>query len=194
MNDQFEQKKWKDIRAGEIIKIHANETLPCDMVLLSTSDSTGVAYVQTINLDGESNLKTRYAKQETLAKTPEKEKISGLIKCEKPNRNIYGFHANMDVDGKRLSLGPSNIILRGCELKNTTWSIGVAVYCGRETKVMLNSSGAPSKRSRLETRMNREIIILSFFLIALCTIVSICAAVWLRRNRDKLNTMPFYRK
>ncbi|OAY39167.1 hypothetical protein MANES_10G072200v8 [Manihot esculenta] len=194
VNDQFEQKKWKDIRAGEIIKIHANETLPCDMVLLSTSDSTGVAYVQTINLDGESNLKTRYAKQETLAKTPEKEKISGLIKCEKPNRNIYGFHANMDVDGKRLSLGPSNIILRGCELKNTTWSIGVAVYCGRETKVMLNSSGAPSKRSRLETRMNREIIILSFFLIALCTIVSICAAVWLRRNRDKLNTMPFYRK
>lgn len=194
VNDSFVEKKWRDIRVGEIIKISANDTLPCDMVLLSTSDSTGVAYVQTINLDGESNLKTRYAKQETQLKNPEKDKISGLMKCEKPNRNIYGFQANMEIDGKRVSLGPSNIILRGCELKNTSWAIGVAVYAGRETKVMLNNSGAPSKRSRLETRMNREIIILSFFLVGLCTIVCICAGIWLRRNKDKLNTLLFYRK
>ncbi|KAG6760547.1 hypothetical protein POTOM_037070 [Populus tomentosa] len=136
----------------------------------------------------------QYAKQDTLSKIPEKEKIGGLIKCEKPNRNIYGFQANMDVDGKRLSLGPSNIILRGCELKNTAWAIGVAVYCGRETKAMLNSSGAPSKRSWLESRMNSEIIVLSVFLIALCTVVSVSAAVWLRRHRDELDTMPFYRR
>lgn len=194
VNNQFQPKKWKDIQVGEIIKIEASETLPCDMVLLSTSDPTGVAYVQTINLDGESNLKTRYAKQETLSMVPEKDKISGLIMCEKPNRNIYGFHANMEIDGKRLSLGPSNIILRGCEVKNTAWAFGVAVYAGRETKAMLNSSGAPSKRSRLETRMNKEIILLSFFLAALCTVVSACAAVWLRQHRHELNDLPFYRK
>lgn len=191
---QFQQKKWKDIRVGEIIKVSGNESLPCDMVLLSTSDSTGVVYIQTTNLDGESNLKTRYAKQETQMKNPLEEKIGGLIKCEKPNRNIYGFQANMDIDGKRISLGPSNIILRGCELKNTDWAIGVAVYAGRETKAMLNNSGAPSKRSRLETRMNREIILLSIFLVTLCTIVCICHGVWLRRHRDELDLMQFYRK
>lgn len=194
VNDQFQLKRWKDIRVGEIIKVHANETLPCDMVLLSTSDATGVAYVQTINLDGESNLKTRYAKQETFLKVPEKDKITGLIKCEKPNRNIYGFQANMDIDGKRLSLGPSNIVLRGCELKNTAWALGVVVYAGRETKAMLNSSGAQSKRSRLETQMNFQIIILSLFLAALCIVVSVCAAVWLRRHRNELDDMPFYRR
>ncbi|TYH51026.1 hypothetical protein ES332_D10G245900v1 [Gossypium tomentosum] len=194
VDDQFQEKKWKNIQVGEIIKIYANETIPCDMVLLSTSDPTGVAYVQTINLDGESNLKTRYAKQETLMKIPENDKVIGLIKCEKPNRNIYGFQANMEVDGKQLSLGPSNIILRGCELKNTAWAVGVAVYAGRETKAMLNSSGAPSKRSRLETHMNLEIIFLSLFLIALCTVVSICAAVWLRRHRKELDYLPFYRR
>lgn len=194
VNGQFQHKKSKDIRVGEIIKVFANETLPCDMVVLSTSDPTGVAYILTINLDGESNLKTRYAKQETLAKNLESEKISGLIKCEKPNRNIYGFQANMEIDGKRMSLGPSNIVLRGCMLKNTAWAIGVAVYAGRETKVMLNSSGAPSKRSRLETHMNKEIIYLSIFLVSLCTVVSICAAVWLRRHRDELDFMPFYRR
>ncbi|CAN4111326.1 unnamed protein product [Withania somnifera] len=194
LDGKFQEKKWKDIRVGEIIKISSSGTIPCDMVLLSTSDPTGVAYIQTINLDGESNLKTRYAKQETQMKVPEKDSISGMIKCEKPNRNIYGFHANMEIDGKRVSLGPSNIILRGCELKNTSWAVGVAVYAGRETKAMLNSSGAPSKRSRLETRMNREIIILSIFLIALCTLVSICAGFWLRDHKDELNTIPFYRK
>lgn len=194
LDGQFQEKKWKEIKVGEIIKLSSSGTIPCDMVLLSTSDPTGVAYIQTINLDGESNLKTRYAKQETQMKMPEKDSISGMIKCEKPNRNIYGFHANMEIDGKRVSLGPSNIILRGCELKNTSWAIGVAVYAGRETKAMLNNSGAPSKRSRLETRMNREIIILSFFLVALCTLVSICAGVWLRHHKDELNTIPFYRK
>lgn len=79
-------------------------------------------------------------------------------------------------------------------MKNTSWALGVAVYCGSETKAMLNSSGAPSKRSRLETRMNSEIIILSFFLVALCTITSTCAGVWLRRHKDELNTLPYYRK
>ncbi|KAJ6767584.1 PHOSPHOLIPID-TRANSPORTING ATPASE [Salix koriyanagi] len=194
VDDEFQQKKWKDIQVGEILKIQANETFPCDIVLLSTSEPTGVAFVQTVNLDGESNLKTRYAKQETISKIPEEEMINGLIKCERPNRNIYGFQANMEVEGKRLSLGPSNILLRGCELKNTAWAIGVAVYCGRETKAMLNSSGAPSKRSHLETRMNFETIILSLFLTLLCSIVSVCAAVWLRHRKDELDILPFYRR
>lgn len=193
-DDGFREKKWKNVQVGEIIKISANDTLPCDMVLLSTSDPTGVAYVQTINLDGESNLKTRYARQETILRMAQKDRISGLIKCEKPSRNIYGFQANMEIDGKRMSLGPSNIVLRGCELKNTAWAIGVAVYCGRETKAMLNNSGAPSKRSRLEMHMNRESIFLSLFLISLCTIVSVLAAVWLRRHKDELDYLPFYRK
>lgn len=194
VDGKFQQVRWKDIRVGEIIRVFADETLPCDMVVLSTSDSTGVAYVQTTNLDGESNLKTRYAKQETQMKNLESERINGLIKCEKPNRNIYGFQANMDVDGKHISLGPSNIILRGCELKNTEWTVGVAVFAGRETKAMLNNSGAPSKRSRLETCMNREIIFLSIFLCALCAIVSILHGIWLRHHKDELDLMQFFRK
>ena len=159
-------------------------------------DSTppGVAYVQTINLDGESNLKTRYAKQETMP-TPA-EALAGVIKCERPNRNLYGFLATVDLDGRRaVSLGPSNIVLRGCELKNTAWAIGVAVYTGRDTKVMLNSyGGAPSKRSRLETHMNREVIMLAVVLFLLCAIVSLLAGIWLGHHSDELGVIPFFRK
>nr|GFB12109.1 phospholipid-transporting ATPase 1-like [Tanacetum cinerariifolium] len=86
-NNTYQPKKWKDIQVGDVIKFSANETIPCDIVLLSTSDPTGVAYIQTINLDGESNLKTRYAKQETISRTNEDENISGVI------RNLFEqFH------------------------------------------------------------------------------------------------------
>ncbi|KAH9330758.1 hypothetical protein KI387_002866, partial [Taxus chinensis] len=87
---QFSSKKWKNVMVGEVLKIPANETIPCDIVLLETSYPSGIAYVQTINLDGESNLKTRYARPETTAKRPGREPPSGLIRCEQPNRNIYG--------------------------------------------------------------------------------------------------------
>ncbi|KAL8028736.1 hypothetical protein ABFX02_14G180000 [Erythranthe guttata] len=194
-SNNFQSKKWKHIRVGDIIKVSENESIPCDMVLLSTSDPTGVAYIQTTNLDGESNLKTRYAKQETQTRNLENGDIGVIvIKCEKPNRNIYGFQANMDFEGKRVSLGPSNIVLRGCELRNTKSAIGVAVYTGKETKAMLNNSGAPSKRSRLETRMNREIIYLSIFLVTLCTVVCISHGVWLIKHKDELDLIQFYRK
>ncbi|XP_062215734.1 phospholipid-transporting ATPase 1-like isoform X1 [Phragmites australis] len=189
----FRPKRWKEIQVGEVVRVVANETLPCDMVLLSTSDPTGVAYVQTINLDGESNLKTRYAKQETMPTPPEA--LAGIIKCEKPNRNIYGFLATVDLDGRgAVSLGPSNIVLRGCEIKNTTWAIGVAVYTGRDTKVMLNNSGAPSKRSRLETHMNRETIVLTVVLVLLCSIVTLLAGIWLGDHSDELAVIPYFRK
>ncbi|KAG6513277.1 phospholipid-transporting ATPase 1-like [Zingiber officinale] len=194
---RFLSKRWKEARVGEVLKVLANESIPCDMVLLATSDPTGVAYIQTINLDGESNLKTRYAKQETMARPPGEDHpvdSAGVIRCEQPNRNIYGFLGNMEVDGKRVSLGPANIILRGCELKNTAWVIGVAVYTGSETKVMLNSSGAPSKRSRLETRMNRETLLLSAILIALCSVVAICNGIWLGNHSDDLELAQFFRK
>ncbi|KAK4359561.1 hypothetical protein RND71_021790 [Anisodus tanguticus] len=135
---KFQFKRWKKIWVGEVVKILANETMPCDMVLLGTSDPSGIAYIQTMNLDGESNLKTRYARQETTSLVCEGETISGVIRCEQTNRNIYEFTANMELNGHRFPLIQSNIILRGCQLMNTEWAVGVVVYAGQETKAMLN--------------------------------------------------------
>ncbi|KAL0310089.1 UNVERIFIED_CONTAM: Phospholipid-transporting ATPase 1 [Sesamum radiatum] len=100
--DEFRPKRWKDILPGEVVKISADETIPCDMVLLGTSDPSGIAYIQTMNLDGESNLKTRYARQETNKLVLEGTTISGVIKCEQPNRNIYEFMGNMELKGQRV--------------------------------------------------------------------------------------------
>ncbi|OMO53863.1 Cation-transporting P-type ATPase [Corchorus capsularis] len=191
---EFQLKKWKKIRAGEVVKIHADETIPCDMVLLGTSDPSGLAYIQTMNLDGESNLKTRYARQETVSSVFEGCNISGLIRCEQPNRNIYEFTANMEFNGQKFPLSQSNIVLRGCQLKNTDWIIGVVVYAGQETKAMLNSAISPAKRSKLESYMNRETLWLSVFLLVMCSVVALGMGLWLNRHKDKLDTLPYYRK
>lgn len=147
-----------------------------------------------MNLDGETNLKTRYAKQETQLRFSHNGGVGGILHCERPNRNIYGFQAYLEIDGKRVSLGPSNIVLRGCELKNTSWAIGVVVYAGKETKVMLNNSGPPSKRSRLETQLNRETVILSIMLIGMCTTASVLAGIWLLNHRGELEFTQFFRE
>ncbi|XP_021891920.1 phospholipid-transporting ATPase 1-like [Carica papaya] len=191
---EFRPKKWKKICAGEVVKIHADDTIPCDMVLLGTSDPSGLAYIQTMNLDGESNLKTRYARQETACVVFEGSTVSGLIRCEQPNRNIYEFTANMEFKGQQFSLSQSNIVLRGCQLKNTDWIIGVVVYAGQETKAMLNSAASPTKRSKLETYMNRETLWLSIFLFVMCLVVGLGMGLWLNRHREQLDTMPYYRK
>nr|KJB27655.1 hypothetical protein B456_005G003800 [Gossypium raimondii]KJB27656.1 hypothetical protein B456_005G003800 [Gossypium raimondii]KJB27657.1 hypothetical protein B456_005G003800 [Gossypium raimondii]KJB27658.1 hypothetical protein B456_005G003800 [Gossypium raimondii] len=191
---EFQMKKWKKIRAGEVVKIHADETIPCDMVLLGTSDPSGLAYIQTMNLDGESNLKTRYARQETASSIFEGCNVSGLIRCEQPNRNIYEFTANMEFNGHKFPLSQSNIVLRGCQLKNTGWIIGVVVYAGQETKAMLNSAVSPSKRSKLEGYMNRETFWLSIFLLVMCSVVAVGMGLWLHRHKDELDTLPYYRK
>ena len=100
----------------------------------------------------------------------------------------------IELNGHKVSLSQSNIILRGCQVKNTKWVIGVVVYAGQETKAMLNSAISPSKRSRLEQAMNSETIWLFVFLFILCLVVAIGMCLWLMSHQDAIDTIPYYRK
>lgn len=53
-----------------------------------------------------------------------------------------------------------NMLLRGCKLRNTEWAIGVVVYTGVETGIMMNGSQPFTKTSNLEQRVNNLILIL----------------------------------
>ena len=60
-------KRWEKLRPGDLVVIHKNQQVPADVVLLSSSLPDGICYVETMNLDGETNLKLKKAKDETLA-------------------------------------------------------------------------------------------------------------------------------
>lgn len=64
-NDNNNNKKdtetihWEDIKVGDFILLHNNQEIPADMIILTSSDVSGHVYIETSNIDGETNLKIR---------------------------------------------------------------------------------------------------------------------------------------
>jgi magnesium-transporting ATPase (P-type) len=69
------------------------------MLLLGVSDPKGVCYVETKNLDGETNLKIKNVPKDINNEFSTLDKllnIDGVLLCERPNGALYKFegHAN----------------------------------------------------------------------------------------------------
>lgn len=88
----------------------------------------------------------------------------------------------MDTNVKKISLGADNMILRGCKLRNTEWVIGVTVFTGHDTKIMMNSAKAQYKFSTLEKMSNRAILMVLLTQITLATIASAIGTTWQLEN------------
>lgn len=53
------KRKWASIRPGDFVRLYTNEVIPADILLLKSSEISGMCHIETANLDGESNLKQR---------------------------------------------------------------------------------------------------------------------------------------
>lgn len=65
--------------------------------------------------------------------------LDGVIRSEQPNNRLYNYDGTLAIAGKNHPLDPNTLLLRGAQLRNTSWIYGVAVFTGHETKLMLNS-------------------------------------------------------
>lgn len=143
----------------------------------------GYCYIQTTNLDGESNLKQRYIAKDVVAINEQIEHIDFDFRvfCGSPNMKLYKFNGTIVFNDRRpeVEVNKDNILLRGCKVKNTGFVEGLVLYAGHETKSMLNNKGPRMKRSRLEKVMNGDIVWSIVLLIILCTISALGRKFWI---------------
>ena len=186
---------WKDVRVGDLVKVVNNEFIPSDIVLLGCSDPSDTAYVETANLDGETNLKPKTCVNAD-SKSPSYDwsSLISTVVCPLPNNDIFKFDAYCEtpLDGAstQISLSLNNLLMRGCKLKNTQHAIGVVVYTGNETKMMKNLTKGSHKMSNIESKLNYLIIILFCFQSLCCTIQAIGASVFMSNSSSLWYLVP----
>ncbi|KAM8737013.1 phospholipid-transporting ATPase VD [Acanthopagrus schlegelii] len=182
-------KCWKDVRVGDFIRLSCNEIIPADMLLLYSSDPRGVCYIETANLDGETNLKQRQVVLDLPFQGGEitLENFHSRIECENPNNDLSRFRGYMEhPNGVRVGLHNSNLLLRSCTIRNTETVVGIVVYAGHETKAMMNNSGPRYKRSQLEKRLNTDVLWCVLLLIIMCLTGAVGHGLWVKNLKDPI--------
>ncbi|XP_031381202.1 probable phospholipid-transporting ATPase 8 isoform X2 [Punica granatum] len=180
----FHETRWKKLHVGDLVRVHKDEYFPADLFLISSSYEDGICYVETMNLDGEMNLKLKQSLEVTSSICDESslKEFKAVIRCEDPNENLYSFVGNLHYGGKEYSLSLKQILLRDSKLKNTDYIHGVVVFTGHDTKVMQNSTDPPSKRSKIERRMDKIIYILFTTLITISFVGSFFFGIETRKD------------
>ena len=188
---------WKDVKVGDMVHLSVNEMIPADIVVLRSSDEHGLCYIDTQNLDGETNLKQREVPRGFVDRQQnfQPQDFRSSLECDLPTTKIYRFNGTIiHPTGERVPVGKDNLLLRECVLKNTDFIEGMVVYAGKESKAMLNNDGPRYKRSKLEMQMNRDVIWCVCLLLVMCLMGAIGTAVWLGKFTQYvpfLNTLTF---
>ncbi|KAG0465417.1 hypothetical protein HPP92_019581 [Vanilla planifolia] len=184
---QFAYRNWQKIRVGDVVKVEKDQFFPADLMLLSSSYEDGICYVETMNLDGETNLKVKRSLEVTLFLDDDEsfQDFIGMIRCEDPNPNLYSFVGNFEYEQQLYALDPNQILLRDSKLRNTAYVYGVVIFTGHDSKVMQNATHSPSKRSRIEKKMDGIIYILFCLLVMISLISSIGFAVMTKVGMPK---------
>ncbi|KFY51817.1 hypothetical protein V497_08830 [Pseudogymnoascus sp. VKM F-4516 (FW-969)] len=202
---RFHRDYWKNVQVGDFVRIYNDDQLPADVVIIATSDPDGACYVETKNLDGETNLKVRHALQsgKQIRHARDCERTEFIIESEPPNANLYQYSAaarwtqynekDPDAEGQPMvePIGINNMLLRGCNLRNTEWALAVVIFTGFDTKIMINSGITPSKRSRIARELNWNVVYNFGILFIICLIAALGEGVAFSKDGTSIKYFEF---
>ncbi|XP_043949221.1 phospholipid-transporting ATPase ID isoform X6 [Drosophila biarmipes] len=180
-NGKLVEAKWSEVQVGDVIRLDNNQFVAADTLLLSTSEPNGLCFIETAELDGETNLKAKQCLTETIELGDRHDALwnfNGEIICERPNNLLNKFDGTLIWRSQRFALDNEKILLRGCVLRNTQWCYGVVVFAGVDTKLMQNSGKTQFKSTGVDRLLNFIIIGIVLFLVSICALFAIGCAVW----------------
>ncbi|KAG6922798.1 ATPase phospholipid transporting 8B2, partial [Chelydra serpentina] len=170
-----------NIQVGDIIKLENNNFVTADLLLLSSSEPHSLTYIETAELDGETNLKVKQALTVTAELGLDLQKLSdfnGEVKCEAPNNKLDKFTGTLTLHGEKFALDNEKMLLRGCTIRNTEWCFGLVIYAGPDTKLMQNCGKTTFKRTSIDRLMNVLVLVIFAFLALMCFILAIGNGIW----------------
>ncbi|XP_074851996.1 phospholipid-transporting ATPase ID-like isoform X2 [Carettochelys insculpta] len=181
INGRLKDDKWMNIQVGDIIKLENNNFVTADLLLLSSSEPHSLTYIETAELDGETNLKVKQALTVTAELGDNLQKLTdfcGEVKCEAPNNKLDKFTGTLTIRGEKFALDNEKMLLRGCTIRNTEWCFGLVIYAGPDTKLMQNSGRTTFKRTSIDRLMNVLVLVIFAFLALMCFILAIGNGIW----------------
>ncbi|WPG99859.1 putative haloacid dehalogenase-like hydrolase [Acrodontium crateriforme] len=181
--------KWHALRVGDVVKLERDDMVPADIVLLSSQGANNLAYIETMALDGETNLKHKQPPPALVSKFKTEEAIAAggaEIVVEDPNLDLYSFEGRMTMHEEGCPLTNNEIIYRGSILRNTPEAIGMVIYSGEECKIRMNSNKNPRiKAPSLQAIVNRIVVMIVIFVILLSVFHAMGYAIWQENVEEK---------
>ncbi|KAK5708004.1 drs2 neo1 protein [Elasticomyces elasticus] len=177
----WEWVKWCEITVGDVVKLKRNDDVPADLAILYANGEDGIAYVETMALDGETNLKSKQAPRglRMCSNIPGIRSCAADFVCEDPNRDLYDFNGRVTTNDETSPLTLNEVLYRGSVLRNTTYAIGLVVNSGEECKIRMNANHHPNaKKPRLERYANQVVLTLIGYVVLLSVGVSMGYLIW----------------
>uniref|UniRef100_A0A8C7M4Y0 Phospholipid-transporting ATPase n=1 Tax=Oncorhynchus kisutch TaxID=8019 RepID=A0A8C7M4Y0_ONCKI len=182
IHGSLQKEKWMNVRVGDIIKLENNQFVAADLLLLSSSEPHSLCYIETAELDGETNMKVRQSLSVTaeLGDPNSLASFDGEVVCEPPNNKLDRFCGLLCWRDCKYPLSNHNMLLRGCVLRNTETCYGLVIFAGPDTKLMQNSGRTKFKRTSIDRLMNTLVLWIFGFMVCMGVILAVGNAVWER--------------
>lgn len=196
------KREWKDLRVGDFVFLNQDDWVPADLLVLTCDGENSECFVETMALDGETNLKNKQPHPELHRIM---QRASGLanskakVTVEDPNIDLYNFEGNLELftgdsasdSTDRYPLGSDNVLYRGSIVRNSQNVVGMVIFTGEETKIRMNAIKNPrTKAPKLQRRINM-IVIFMVFVVAAMALFSFMAQRIIKKN-DVDNDRAWY--
>lgn len=102
MNSRWEKVCCYTLTPGDLVKVEKDEEFSADIIILQSANQNGYCYIDTKNLDGETNLKEKACLEEF--KNLNLSELMGNIECDAPNENLSSWKGKVAIYTDRVSL------------------------------------------------------------------------------------------